>query len=91
MVKAASEKARVVAEDQAREKAEAEKRKREQAAAGGEETSTPAEAHAANILGEEGRPLASASASATADDSIVSMLEDRNKNAPGSDQAGGNP
>ena len=90
MVKAASERARVVAEEQAKEKVESEKRKREAFASASADSSpsSPADALAASLLGEEGRPLGPVSGASSTDDSIVTLLEARQKNA-GTDQAGG--
>ncbi|MCX5661242.1 MAG: transcription termination factor NusA [Planctomycetota bacterium] len=95
IVTASGEKAKVVAEEQAREKEEAERRKRDAATA---LSSTPGEAQAAAVLGEilPGGPVgvpatastdagatsattSGANASASGDDSIVAMLEDRQK------------
>lgn len=85
MSKACSEKAKVVAEEQAREKADAERRKREAEAAGvALVSSSPADRQAAAVLGEILPELApgeeaAPAASTGGDSSIVSLLEERQK------------
>lgn len=94
MVKACSDRAKVVAEEQAREKEENERRKREAEAAGvALVSSSPADRQAAAVLGEILPELPAGEAAAQpaddGDSSIVAMLEERQKSASDGSATGG--